>query len=184
MNQVRLLAAMVLLSAIGLLAQSDNTSVNGSITDPSGGALPNAKVTLKSEGTGAVRETTTGAAGAYVIPSVSSGLYTLTVEVAGFKKYESKSNKVDAAAPATIDVVMQIGQLADTVTVEATATTIQTETASLGKLIEGKQVSDLQLNGRNPIFLALLKPGLPPEAATAFRLTEERLKDVKSASGG
>ena len=141
-------------------AQSDNTSVNGTVTDPSGAAIANAKITLKNQNTGAVRTVTTNAAGNYVIPSIQSGTYSLTVEVSGFKKFEANNNKIDAAAPATIDATMSVGTMSDTITVEGQVGAIQTETATLGKLIEGKQVSDLQLNGRNPLFLSLLKPGV------------------------
>lgn len=162
MNLVRSARAVLLasLAVSGIWAQSDNTSVNGTVKDPTGAAVPNAKVVLKNDNTGAVRETISSAAGTYVIPSIPSGTYTLTVEVQGFKKFESKSNKVDANLPATIDVTMQVGGVTETVTVEATAAAIQTETSALGKLVEGKQVSDLQLNGRNPLFLSLLKPGV------------------------
>jgi hypothetical protein len=163
MNQVRLLGALMLatlLFTLGLSAQSDSTSVNGTITDPSGAAVGSAKVVVKNQNTGAVREVTTNVSGVFVVPSIPSGMYTLTVEAPGFKKFESKSNKVDAASPATIDAVMQVGVVTDTITVEAQVNVIQTETSALGKLVEGKQVSDLQLNGRNPLFLSLLKPGV------------------------
>ena len=98
--------------------------------------------------------------GTYVIPSIPSGTYTISVEAQGFKKFETKSNKVDANLPATVNAVLQVGTLSETVTVEATVGAIQTETSALGKLVEGKQISDLQLNGRNPLFLSLLKPGV------------------------
>ena len=146
--------------AIFAFAQSDNSSVNGTVTDPSGAAIANAKITLKNQNTGAARTVTTNAAGNYVIPSIQSGTYSLTVEVSGFKKFEANNNKIDAAAPATIDATMSVGTMSDTITVEGQVGAIQTETATLGKLIEGKQVSDLQLNGRNPLFLSLLKPGV------------------------
>ncbi len=152
-------AFLVALTTLAL-AQSDNTSVNGTVTDPSGAAIANAKVTLKNQNTGAVRTTNTSGAGTYTIPSIPSGTYTLTVEVSGFKKFETTNAKIDAASPATIDATMTVGTITDTVTVEAQVGTIQTETAALGKLVEGKQVSDLQLNGRNPLFLSLLKPGV------------------------
>ncbi len=163
MNQVRLLGALMLALLLGtctLFAQSDSTSVSGTITDPSGAAVANAKVVVKNQNTGAVREVTTNLSGTYIIPSIQSGIYTMTVEVSGFKKFESKGNKFDAAAPSTINAVMQVGTVTDTITVEAQVGAIQTETSALGKLVEGKQVSDLQLNGRNPLFLSLLKPGV------------------------
>lgn len=170
MDPVRSLRAMLLASftVFGIWAQSDNTSVNGTVKDPTGAAIPSAKITLKNDNTGATRETASSAAGTYVIPSIPSGTYTLTVEVQGFKKFESKSNKVDANLPATIDATMQVGGVSETVTVEASASAIQTETSALGKLVEGKQLSDLQLNGRNPIFLSLLKPGVRGGSLAGF----------------
>jgi len=170
MDPVRSLRAMLLasLTVFGIWAQSDNTSVNGTVKDPTGAAVPNAKITLRNDNTGATRETTSSAAGTYVIPSIPSGTYTLTVEVQGFKKFETKSNKVDANLPATIDATMQVGGVSETVTVEASASAIQTETSALGKLVEGKQLSDLQLNGRNPIFLSLLKPGVRGGSLAGF----------------
>lgn len=149
-----------LLLGLSVFGQSDNTSVNGIVHDPSGAAIPNAKVVLKNDNTGAIRETVTTGSGTYVIPSIPSGTYTLTVELQGFRKFESKSNKVDANLPATINVDLEVGQTSDTITVEGSVGSIQTETAALGKLVEGKQVTDLQLNGRNPLFLAALKPGV------------------------
>ena len=103
-----------------------------------------------------------------MIPSLPSGVYSLTVEVAGFKKFESKNNKIDANLPATLDAMMQIGNTTDTVEVQATVSSIQTETSTLGKRVEGKQLFDLQLNGRNPIFLAWLKPGVRSGSLAGF----------------
>lgn len=163
MNPVRFLGALSLAAVLftsSLSAQSDSTSVNGTVLDATGAAVPNAKVVVKNQNTGATRQGTTNSSGVYTIPSVQSGLYTLTVEAQGFKKFESNGNKLDAAAPATIDVAMQVGAVTETITVEARVGAIQTETSALGKLVEGKQVSDLQLNGRNPLFLSLLKPGV------------------------
>lgn len=156
------------LAVLGLFAQSDSTTINGTITDPTGAAIANAKVLARNQSTGAVREGSSSSAGTFVIPSVTSGQYTITVEVAGFKKFESKDNKIDANLPATINVTMQIGAVTETVEVAATVSAIQTETSTLGKLVEGKQLSDLQLNGRNPIFLALLKPGVRGGSLAGF----------------
>jgi hypothetical protein len=160
--------ALLLLAAAAMFAQSDSTSINGTITDPSGAAIANAKVAARNQNTGAVREAATSTAGTYVIPSLSSGVYTLSVEVSGFKKFETKNNKIDANLPATINAVMQVGTTTETIEVQATVGAIQTESSTLGKLVDGKQLSDLQLNGRNPIFLALLKPGVRGGSLAGF----------------
>ncbi len=155
------LVAMVMLVAATLgMAQSDSTSINGVVKDPSGALIPNAKVTTKNQGTGQIREATTNGSGVFVIPTVPAGVYTISIEANGFKKLEERDRKVDSNIPASVDVTLQVGQSTDTIQVEASSVQLQTDSGALGKLIEGKQLSELQLNGRNPIFLALLKPGV------------------------
>lgn len=151
-----------------LFAQSDSSTVNGVVKDPSGAVIPNAKIVLKNQGNGQVREAASNESGVFVIPTVVPGMYTLTVETSGFKKYESKDNKVDPNLPASFDVTMQVGQSTEVVEVTATASALQTESGALGKLVEGKQISDLQLNGRNPLYLALLKPGVRGGSLASF----------------
>jgi hypothetical protein len=162
------LAFVALLAASLAFGQSDLANVSGVVTDPSGSAVPNAKVQLKSQATGQTREANTNESGVYSIPSVPPGMYTLTVEGSGFKKYESKDNKVDPSLPANISAQLTVGQLTETVEVTATASQLQTESGALGKIVEGKQIQDLQLNGRNPIFLALLKPGVRGGSLAGF----------------
>jgi hypothetical protein len=93
-------------------------------------------------------------------PYLLPGTYQVVVEIAGFKKYESRDNKIDPNVPANISAVLQVGAVTETVEVTATASLLQTESGTLGKIVEGKQISDLQLNGRNAVFLAQLKPGV------------------------
>ncbi|QOY86004.1 TonB-dependent receptor [Paludibaculum fermentans] len=163
MNRVRSGAmASILLCTLLQCAfpQSDNSTASGVVRDPSSAVVPNAKVVLKNQANGLTRESKTNESGNFVVPTIPSGMYTLTIELAGFKKYESKDNKIDASLPASFDVTLQVGSATEVVEVSATAAALQTESGAVGRLIEGKQLSDLQLNGRNPIFLALLKPGV------------------------
>lgn len=155
-------AAIVCLLTMALFAfaQSDNSTVNGVVKDPSSAVVPNAKITLKNQGNGLTREVSTNESGVFVVPTIPSGMYTLVVESAGFKKYESKDNKVDPNLPASFDIVLQVGAANEVVEVTATAAALQTESGAVGRIVEGKQLSDLQLNGRNPVYLALLKPGV------------------------
>src|SRR5262245_3650354 len=117
----------LLLFTMGLLAQSDNANVSGVILDPSSSPVPRAKVVITNQATGLVREATTADTGAYSIPTVPPGLYTMTVEAPGFKKYESKDNKVDPSVPANFSAVLQVGAVTETVEVSATASVLQTE---------------------------------------------------------
>jgi Carboxypeptidase regulatory-like domain len=172
MNLVRssgaILIVLLLLAAGSAFAQSDNANVSGLVTDPSGSGVPKAKVVLINQANGLTRETTTNETGTYSIPTVPPGMYTMTVEAAGFKKFESKDNKIDPSVPANISAQLSVGQLSETIEVAAIATQLQTESGALGKVVEGKQISDIQLNGRNPIFLALLKPGVRGGSLAGF----------------
>jgi len=154
------LLACLLLVSFTAFAQSDNATVSGIVKDPTGAVIPKAKVVLKNQSTGLTREATTNESGNYVIPTVPPGYYTVTMEATGFKKYESKDNKVDPGTPANFSGALQVGALTETIEVTATVTALQTETGALGKLVEGRQIQDIQLNGRNPVLLALLKPGV------------------------
>lgn len=173
MNRVRswsraLSAACVFLFASLLFAQSDLSQITGTVTDPTGAAVSGAKITVRNEATGLTRETVSGSEGTYTFPSLPSGNYTITVEASGFKRYSSPTNKLDANLPLSINPVLAVGAVTETVEVTAAAQQIQTESGALGRLVEGKQLSDLNINGRNPIFLAQLKPGVRGGALSGF----------------
>ncbi len=168
LSRLGLVAMVSLLTATMGLAQSDSTSFNGTVKDPSGALVTNSKVTIRNQGTGLSREVNTNESGNFTIPSIPAGLYTVTIEASGFKKFESKDNKVDPSLPYNIEAVLQVGQATETIQVTASTVQLQTESGALGKLIEGKQLSELQLNGRNPIFLALLKPGVRGGSLAGF----------------
>jgi hypothetical protein len=153
------LAVMLLVSAFAL-AQSDNATISGIVRDTSGSVIPNAKVTVVNEGTGFERQTTTNDTGFYTVPNIPPGYYAVSVEVAGFKKFTSSRNKLEAAQPMAVNVELAVGQITETVTVEASAAQLNTESATVGKTVEQAQIQNLALNGRNPLFLAVLKPGV------------------------
>lgn len=161
---VVVLASVVMLCAGlwspgALLAQSDLGKISGFVKDPSGATVPNAKVTIKNN-VGVDRETTTNESGYYVITNVPPGLYTMTVEAQGFQKFESKDNKLDPAADLVIDASLTVGAANQTVEVSASAVQLQTESASVQKLVTREQLDALELNGRNPILMANLLPGM------------------------
>ena len=163
MNNVRSMRA--LLPAIGFLicaslafGQSDLGSISGFVKDPSGAVVPKAKVTVKNT-SGLERQTSTNDSGYYTITNIPPSIYTISVEVAGFKKYESSNNKLDASGALSADVNLTVGSAVETVEVSASAQTLQTESASVQKNVTREQIDSLELNGRNPIFMANLVPG-------------------------
>ena len=98
-NSMRNVALLLVAVAATSFAQSDSTSINGLITDPTGAPISNAKITARNQNTGATRDAATSSAGTYVIPSLPSGVYSVTIEVAGFKKFENKEQQ-DRCQPA------------------------------------------------------------------------------------
>lgn len=149
----------VLCAPGSLLAQSDLGRISGFVKDPSGATVPNAKVTVRNNNGGVDRQATTNESGYYVITNVPPGLYTMTVEASGFQKFESKDNKLDPTGDLVIDASLAVGAASQTVEVTTSAVTLQTESATVEKLVTRQQIDSLELNGRNPIFMANLVPG-------------------------
>ena len=143
-----------------ILAQSDTAQISGFVRDPAGLGMPGASVVLTNEASQVERKTVTNDQGYYVFVSVPSGYYTLTCEMAGFKKFVKTRNKLDANVNLGIDAAMDIGEVNETVSVVAQASQLQSDTATVAKLIEQKQIETMMLNGRNPLYLATLKPGV------------------------
>ena len=141
-----------------LFAQSDLGKISGFIKDPSGATIANAKVTVRNN-TGVERQTATNESGYYVITNVPPGLYTMVAAAAGFQKYETTNNKLDPSADLVIDATLTVGASTQTVEVSASAVTLQTESATVQKLVTREQIDALELNGRNPVLMANLVPG-------------------------
>jgi hypothetical protein len=153
------LALCLIFSALGF-AQSDNTQISGFVKDQSGAVIASAKVSVKNETNGLERTAMTNGEGYYVITQLPSGLYTVTVEGSGFKLYKESGKKVDPNVPARLDVALQPGQVSETVNITATTVAVQTESAALTKLVDEQTIKNTMINGRNPLFLAITKPGV------------------------
>src|SRR6266849_6955803 len=167
-SKVVLVVFMGLACSAILSAQSDLGRISGFIKDPSGATVPNAKVTVRNN-IGVERQVTTNESGYYVVTNVPPGLYTMIAEAAGFHRFETTSNKLDPNAELVIDATLTVGSASQTVEVSASAVPLQTESASVQKLVTREQIDLLELNGRNPIGLAALVPGA--RSGTAASLT-------------
>ena len=154
--------------SIGCLAQSDTAQISGFVRDASNAVVPNASVKLKHETTGLERTTVTNESGYYVVSSLPPGFYTIEVEAPGFKKFVKTQNKLDPSIPRTIDAQLDVGAVTEVVEVVASGAILQSETATVGKLIDSQQIGNMILNGRNPILLALLKPGVRGGSLQSF----------------
>jgi hypothetical protein len=146
------------------LAQSDTSSISGTVTDSSGAVVPNAKIMAKNDATGQARSVTSNSVGAYTITNVPSGSYTVSVEAQGFQTAVQQGAHVDPSIGAQVNVSLKSGNATTTVTVQANANRLQTESASVGQLVTAQQVQSIQLNGRNPLYLSQLEPGVTRNA--------------------
>lgn len=142
------------------LAQTDIGSIVGFVKDTSGGVIPKAKVTVKYEATGQVSTATTNDSGYYVVTNLRPGIYTVSAEASGFKRIESVHNTLEANSTLSLDVVLTVGAASETVEVTATAAALQTESSAVQSEVTGKQVLDQELNGRNPIYMSQMLPGV------------------------
>jgi hypothetical protein len=141
-------------------AQFDAGQISGFVRDAQQAALPGATVTVANEATGNKRSTVTNSSGFYVMPDIPVGTYTVTIEIPGFKKFARTGIRLTAASQVAVDAELELGSLEETITVTAAQSFVQTTTAQVARTIETKQIQELTLNGRNPIYLASLKPGV------------------------
>ncbi|MBI3681053.1 MAG: carboxypeptidase regulatory-like domain-containing protein [Acidobacteria bacterium] len=167
-RRVLVLLALCLAWSGIAFSQSDTAQIAGLVRDPSGAVIASANVVIRNEATGMERRVQSNEAGYYVGASLPPGYYTVTVEATGFKKAVRTQTKLDANVAATVNVTLEVGAVTETVEVVASVVSIQTETATVGKVIQGEQIKMMSLNGRNPLFLALLKPGVRGGAMNGF----------------
>src|SRR5438270_9593 len=135
-----------LLALGALLAQSDRGNINGTVTDPNGAVISTATVMATNQETGAVAQAATTATGNYTIPQLPAGVYDVSVELPGFKKFVQKGIAVQVAQTARIDILMQIGQSSETITVTSDAPLLKTESAEQSQNITAERMSELPLN--------------------------------------
>jgi len=147
-----LLAAIFLLFAANALAQE--ATIVGTVTDPSGAAVPKAKVTLTNSDTGVSKELTTNDSGQYTAVDIHIGRYTVRVEMSGFKTAERKDLMLQVGDRARVDFQLVVGGSSETVTVEASAIAVQADSGEVSSVITGQQIANLSINGRSIYQLA------------------------------
>jgi hypothetical protein len=154
------LALIVVFCVTGLaLAQTDTARLIGTITDPSGAVIANATVAVTNTATGRIVTTRTGAAGEYTVNALTAGRYHVNVSAQGFKS-ESADFTLEVSQVQEISLKLQTGEATTTVDVTGDVPLVDTSTSSTGEVIQGRQVTELPLNGRNFTQLALLTPGV------------------------
>src|SRR5262249_5265551 len=144
-------------------------SIQGTVTDQSGALVPGATLTVTNQETGKQQTTTTSSEGFYRITELPPGTYTIAAELSGFKKQTIKDIVVHAEETQGINIILETGQISESVTVNAAAETgqLQTETPSIDRAITNKEIRELPQVGRDPYNLLRLTPGVFGDMARA-----------------
>ena len=162
---VLLLLVVAWLVPANVRAQVDMGSISGIVRDPSGAGIPNAKVVLTNEDTNIAVSTTTGSDGEYTFSLVKIGHYSVSASGTGFQTVQQKNVTVDVQQKINLDISLVLGQTTETVVVNEAPPALQTQDASVGQVIEEREVKSLPLNGRNFTFLAQLSAGVTQDQA-------------------
>jgi hypothetical protein len=162
-----LLVCTISFSAILALGQAGKAELTGEVKDQNGALVSAAKIKLTETTTGQIF-TGESDAGAYTVTNLRPGLYTVTVEAEGFKKYLREGVRLATGERVSLDVVLDPGAVSEVVTVTQDASLLRTESGSLGQVIRNRKIVDLPLNGRNFLSLVSLSAGVaqpPPTSA-------------------
>jgi len=138
----------------------DNASIDGTVADASGAVIANATVTLTANGTGVKREAAANSVGAFHFGNIGAGTYTMSATANGFQKYTKSGIEVHVAQHLEENAALSVGSESQTVSVQADALQVQTETSEVSTLISGEQVRQLATNGRNVVQLAAFGLGV------------------------
>ncbi|MBX5496923.1 MAG: TonB-dependent receptor, partial [Bryobacteraceae bacterium] len=141
-------------------AFGQTASVTGRVTDASGAVVPGVKIEARNDATGVASSTESNDSGYYNLPQLLPGTYTITAEKSGFNTLRQTGLTLAVNQVARVDLTLQVGSVSESVEVAAEAVLLESESSTLGQLVQGAQVSNLPLLGRNPYALAGLVPGV------------------------
>lgn len=171
------LTALLVILPVSLSGQSDRGSITGTVKDTSGAAIPAVAVKAIQTGTNFMREGATTETGKYVIPELPAGDYTLVVTKSGFKTYNQSGITVAVSQASTVDVVLNVGQLSETIEVRANATLLRVENAEVSTTISNDRINRLPLdfNGaiRNPMGFIRIVPGAVVSRDSSWPVTSQ-----------
>ena len=162
MLRAAVFTSLFVLSATFLQAQATG-SLSGTVTDKAGAVVPNAKVTVSSQGTGVVRESVTDGAGHYLVPLLPVADFTIQVESQGFQTALQKDIRLQTDQQREVNFTLNPASVSTSVEVSASPVAVETTNPSLGQVITSEQVAQLPLNGRDFVQLATLTPGVTQE---------------------
>ena len=167
MKRLSICLCVLFLAAAYVLAQTSTSQLSGTVRDNSGAVVPGAAVTLTNEATGVNYRQKTTQAGLFSFAALPVGPYSVNVAATGFKTSLLSKNTLVVNTPLTVDVALEVGQLTEVVNVESKAELLQTSNATMGNVVTSKEVTEIPLNGRNPLTLLVLEPGVVQRSAGA-----------------
>lgn len=166
----KLLGMFIVLLAAPATAWSQEfrSTLGGRVVDAQNAVVPGVKITATKVETGSRSETVSGADGEYSLPFLPPGSYNVVAEAPGFKRYVREGLQVSTNERVPLDIALELGQLAETITVTAEVAMLQTSTASTGQVINSRQIANMPLLGRTPLVLAQLAFGVIPSSDPRF----------------
>ena len=157
------LACLAVLIAAPTFAQRDMGTLLGTVTDPSGAAVPGATITITEDATGVANTVETDATGNYIRPLLKPGTYTIAAESEGFKRTVQTGVVLQSTARVAANFVLELGAVTETIEVAGLPPALQTESTQMGGTLEARQTSELPLGGQRRVaFLARTVPGVVP----------------------
>jgi hypothetical protein len=159
--------AVLLLTSSGL-AQLNRGQISGFVKDASSAFVANAGITLTEEATSWTTRVSSNESGYWRAPNLPPGYYTVSIEANGFKKYTETKVKLDALSEVSVNATLELGAVTESIEVVGSVARVQADSAQVGRVIESRQIADLTLNGRNPILLQMLKPGVRGSSIDQF----------------
>ena len=162
MTTPRIPGFLALVTFLSCLAMAQDTaSLTGTVRDATGAVLPRASVVLSNIATGATRSLETNSAGEYLAAALPPGQYDISVVATGFRRYQARGATLRVAQKARIDITLQVGDVNSEVTVLGEGLgKVNTQSSELSGTITGREITQLQLNGRNFTQLIMLVPGV------------------------
>src|ERR1043166_8878416 len=164
----KLLVIALTMGVCSVWSQEFRGTLRGRVMDSQEAVVPNVRVEVTEISTGSKRVTVSGADGLYNLPFLTPGLYRVTAEVPGFKRFVNPGVQVSTNDRVSMDIKLEVGQVAESVMVTAESPLLQTATASIGSVIGSRQIENTPLNGRTPLVLAALAMGVVPASDPRF----------------
>jgi hypothetical protein len=160
------ISILIVIFCLAVIGQTNRGGISGTVTDMNGAVVPNAKVTITNESTGRSVVLTTSNSGAYFASTLDPALYRVLVEAPNFKKSLIEHVKVDTATVATVNVPLETGNIDASVTIQADAQLVNSDSGTISQTITERQIRDLPLNNRSVLDLAVTMPNVAGESGS------------------